>query len=52
MGCEMSVGKSRREQRDAEVEEQLRKDNVEQRNEIKVLLLGKAYESKTCDRQP
>ena len=40
MGCGMSVEEKEGKQRNEEIENQLRKDRMSQRNEIKMLLLG------------
>ena len=42
MGCGMSVEEKEGKQRNEEIENQLRKDRMSQRNEIKMLLLGTA----------
>jgi guanine nucleotide-binding protein G(i) subunit alpha len=43
MGCGMSVEEKEGRQRNEEIETQLRKDRMSQRNEIKMLLLGKFF---------
>ena len=40
MGCGMSVEEKEGRQRNEEIENQLRKDRMSQKNEIKMLLLG------------
>lgn len=40
MGCGMSVEEKEGKARNEEIENQLRKDRMSQRNEIKMLLLG------------
>jgi hypothetical protein len=41
MGCGMSTEEKEGKQRNEEIENQLKKDRLMQRNEIKMLLLGK-----------
>ena len=43
MGCGMSVEEKEGKQRNEEIENQLRKDRMSQRNEIKMLLLGRHH---------
>lgn len=40
MGCGMSTEEKEGKQRNEEIENQLKRDKMQQRNEIKVLLLG------------
>lgn len=40
MGCGMSTEEKEGKQRNEEIENQLKKDRMSQRNEIKMLLLG------------
>lgn len=40
MGCGMSVEEKEGKARNEEIENQLKRDRMQQRNEIKVLLLG------------
>ena len=47
MGCGMSVEEKEGRQRNEEIENQLRKDRMSQRNEIKMLLLGMAQSNAT-----
>ena len=47
MGCGMSVEEKEGKQRNEEIENQLRKDRMSQRNEIKMLLLGRNRLSNT-----
>ena len=47
MGCGMSVEEKEGKQRNEEIENQLRKDRMSQRNEIKMLLLGTTPLSKS-----
>ena len=42
MGCGMSTEEKEGKQRNEEIENQLKKDRMSQRNEIKMLLLGAA----------
>lgn len=41
MGCGMSTEEKEGKQRNEEIENQLKRDKMTQRNEIKMLLLGK-----------
>ena len=41
MGCGMSTEEKEGRQRNEEIENQLKRDKMSQRNEIKMLLLGK-----------
>ena len=41
MGCGMSMEEKEGKQRNEEIENQLKRDKLSQRNEIKMLLLGK-----------
>ena len=41
MGCGMSTEEKEGKQRNEEIENQLKRDKMSQRNEIKMLLLGK-----------
>lgn len=43
MGCNVSVEDKEGKQRNDAIENQLRKDRMNQRNEIKMLLLGKSF---------
>lgn len=43
MGCGMSTEEKEGKQRNEEIENQLKKDRMMQRNEIKMLLLGQFY---------
>ena len=43
MGCGMSTEEKEGKQRNEEIENQLKKDRMSQRNEIKMLLLGATY---------
>ena len=45
MGCGMSAEDKQGRQRNEEIEIQLKKDRLNQRNEIKVLLLGRMIPS-------
>ena len=52
MGCGMSTEEKDGKARNDEIENQLKRDKMMQRNEIKMLLLGKSderYECKTAD---
>jgi hypothetical protein len=46
MGCGMSAEEKEGKARNEEIENQLRRDRMQQRNEIKMLLLGRSFESK------
>lgn len=55
MGCGLSTEEKEGKQRNEEIENQLKKDRMSQRNEIKMLLLGKKSlfclaSTKTIDR--
>lgn len=43
MGCGMSTEEKASKQRNEEIENQLKKDRMTQRNEIKMLLLGSCF---------
>jgi len=43
MGCGMSTEEKEGKARNEEIENQLKRDKMMQRNEIKMLLLGKPY---------
>lgn len=43
MGCGMSTEEKEGKARNEEIENQLKRDKMMQRNEIKMLLLGKLY---------
>ena len=43
MGCGMSTEEKEGKQRNEEIENQLKRDKLSQRNEIKMLLLGRQY---------
>lgn len=43
MGCTMSTEERVTKDRNEEIENQIKKDMARQRNEIKMLLLGKSY---------
>ena len=45
MGCGMSTEEKEGKQRNEEIENQLKRDKMLQRNEIKLLLLGEQYPS-------
>lgn len=45
MGCGMSSEEKEGRQRNAEIDNQIRNDRLMQRNEIKMLLLGKQFRS-------
>lgn len=47
MGCGMSTEEKEGKQRNEEIENQLKRDKMMQRNEIKMLLLGELH---SCDR--
>ena len=47
MGCGMSTEEKEGKQRNEEIENQLKRDKMLQRNEIKMLLLGQ-YPSRPC----
>lgn len=49
MGCGMSTEDKEGKQRNEEIENQLKKDRMSQRNEIKVLLLGMDKASHTVE---
>jgi len=51
MGCGMSSEEKEGKQRNEEIENQLKKDRMLQRNEIKMLLLGESenHRSRACD---
>lgn len=49
MGCGMSTEDKEGKARNEEIENQLKRDKMMQRNEIKMLLLGR-FESPPCDR--
>lgn len=46
MGCGMSTEEKEGKQRNEEIENQLKKDRMTQRNEIKMLLLGASAPSR------
>ena len=48
MGCGMSTEEKEGKQRNEEIENQLKKDRMMQRNEIKMLLLGQSKQTKTA----
>lgn len=45
MGCGMSTEEKEGKARNEEIENQLKRDRMQQRNEIKMLLLGMFYDS-------
>ena len=47
MGCGMSTEEKEGKERNEQIENQLKRDKLSQRNEIKMLLLGKAL----CDNR-
>ena len=49
MGCGMSTEEKEGKQRNEEIENQLKRDKLSQRNEIKMLLLGKRYDMTRLD---
>ena len=49
MGCGMSVEEKEGKQRNEEIENQLRKDRMSARNEIKMLLLGAPVSCRPID---
>ena len=51
MGCGLSVEEKEGRQRNEEIENQLRKDRMSQRNEIKMLLLGMPSPSRLASRE-
>ena len=52
MGCGMSTEEKEGKARNEEIENQLKKDRMMQRNEIKMLLLGKLSPRANCERPP
>ena len=48
MGCGMSTEEKEGKQRNEEIENQLKRDKMMQRNEIKMLLLGKSTRDALC----
>jgi len=51
MGCGMSAEEKEGKQRNEEIDNQLKKDRLMQRNEIKMLLLGEFHPSRLrCDK--
>ena len=48
MGCGMSAEEKEGRARNEEIENQLRRDRMMQRNEIKMLLLGKLNKDSLC----
>lgn len=50
MGCGMSTEDKEGKARNEEIENQLKRDKMMQRNEIKMLLLGR-IQSHPCDRE-
>lgn len=49
MGCGMSTEEKEGKARNEEIENQLKRDRMAQRNEIKMLLLGKLAPTRLCD---
>lgn len=52
MGCGMSTEEKEGKQRNEEIENQLKRDKMMQRNEIKMLLLGQSALAHTSTTQP
>lgn len=48
MGCGMSTEDKEGKARNEEIENQLKRDKMMQRNEIKMLLLGKSTSARDC----
>jgi guanine nucleotide-binding protein G(i) subunit alpha len=51
MGCGMSTEEKEGKQRNEEIENQLKRDKMMQRNEIKMLLLGQYQRSRPLSTQ-
>jgi lipoate synthase len=52
MGCGMSTEEKEGKQRNEEIENQLKRDKMLQRNEIKMLLLGQYLQASPHKRSP
>ena len=52
MGCGMSTEEKEGKQRNEEIENQLKRDKMLQRNEIKMLLLGQYLQTSPHTRSP